>query len=861
MKTFLSTLFILFLHALIFGQKDKEHWFAPMKDQTNNPDQYQRLYLSTDRATDFPVYIYNNNILVGTVVISKGNPQKFDIIRDQIITTLDADLFRPINKGIHVKADFEFFANLRFSVLNHAEIVTSKGRGSMGTQFYAVVAPAAVSASSGSTVLNFMTSIIATEDNTSVTVSGYKSTVQFSNGTTGATHPTLTFTLNKGQSYIIEGKGNLAGNLNGFIGAKIVADKLVTVTNGNFNGQYSGNLPNNTDIVMDQAVSVDRLGQEFIIVKGNGTIGRNTEGALIVATENNTQIFVNDETVALSTLNEGQYFVIPDTKYKVHNGTHYNMAIRTTKNAYVYQLLAGDNGASEAATLGFNFIPPLNCYLPRKIDELGLIDENYIVSNGFPGGILNIPTRLNMITQKGAAVTVNGATPATTTGPFDVTGNANWVSYSIPNVTGNLTITSDRAITAGISAGNDAAGYGGYFAGFSSIPIILKLSGICIPDLILEVSNGFDSYQWYFNGQVIPGANSHTYTPQQPGNYTVQVVMNGCPPLMTVPYVVASRLDVKNDTIYACYIEADVNSGKFDLTTANVTVGAGPFTKKYYTSQANAISDVNPIANPNSYVTTSGSVVYVRVMNEEGCYSVAKITLLVKPPKYSTILKEKYICIDARTSLDAGPGYTSYEWSTGATTQSISGVSVGEYWVKLGHDGCFTLQKVKVTKLEDPVIQGLEITHNNVAVHAVGGTPPYQYSVDNLAWQTSNLFTGLSRGNHTFSVKDANDCSPVSVEVTVPNLINAITPNGDNFNDYVDYKELAFKDNFKFTIFDRYENQIFTGDRFTNYKWDGRHFDKKIVTGSYWYVVTWNESDRNKTPIKYTGWILVKNRD
>ena len=169
------------------------------------------------------------------------------------------------------------------------------------------------------------------------------------------------------------------------------------------------------------------------------------------------------------------------------------MAIRTTKNAYVYQLLAGDNGASEAATLGFNFIPPLNCYLPRKIDELGLIDENYIVSNGFPGGILNIPTRLNMITQKGAAVTVNGATPATTTGPFDVTGNANWVSYSIPNVTGNLTITSDRAITAGISAGHDAAGYGGYFAGFSSIHLILKLSGICIPDLILEVSNGFDS--------------------------------------------------------------------------------------------------------------------------------------------------------------------------------------------------------------------------------------------------------------------------------------------------------------------------------------------------------------------------------
>jgi hypothetical protein len=63
------------------------------------------------------------------------------------------------------------------------------------------------------------------------------------------------------------------------------------------------------------------------------------------------------------------------------------------------------------ATGGFNFIPALNCYLPKQINELGLIDENFVYSNGNPNGILNVPTKLNLITERGAVVTVNGVTP------------------------------------------------------------------------------------------------------------------------------------------------------------------------------------------------------------------------------------------------------------------------------------------------------------------------------------------------------------------------------------------------------------------------------------------------------------------
>ncbi len=48
----------------------------------------------------------------------------------------------------------------------------------------------------------------------------------------------------------------------------------------------------------------------------------------------------------------------------------------------------------------------------------------------------------------------------------------------------------------------------------------------------------------------------------------------------------------------------------------------------------------------------------------------------------------------------------------------------------------------------------------SITVNATGGTPPYQYSLDNLTWQTANVFYGLLAGDYTVYVKDANGCAP-----------------------------------------------------------------------------------------------------
>ena len=319
-------------------------------------------------------------------------------------------------------------------------------------------------------------------------------------------------------------------------------------------------------------------------------------------------------------------------------------------------------------------------------------------------------------------------------------------------------------------------------------------------------------------------------------------------------------LPAVNDAILqACAIETTLTLGLFNLTSANVTSETG-ITKKFYTTLANALAGTNEIQNPILYFSTSTEV-YVRVTSANSCFIIKKITLKVITPVKSTVLKDKIICIDERTTLDAGPGFDGYEWSTGATTQSIQGVPVGSYWVKLKTGNCYITQTVTVKAASNPVIASLDMTNNTITVNVEGGTAPYQYSLDGIKWQDSNILTGLPRGENKIFVRDFYNCEPLHVQITVPNLVNVITPNGDNINDFIDYTALAYKKNLVFKVYDRYGNKKFEADKIRNFKWDGTSGGKKIPTGTYWFTISWNENDKNSTPTNYNGWILVKNRE
>ncbi|WP_312389259.1 T9SS type B sorting domain-containing protein [Chryseobacterium sp.] len=354
--------------------------------------------------------------------------------------------------------------------------------------------------------------------------------------------------------------------------------------------------------------------------------------------------------------------------------------------------------------------------------------------------------------------------------------------------------------------------------------------------------------------------NPATFSSVETDVYVKINTSTGCTAIAKITLKLYPAPNVMEATNRTCFNTNNVSTGTFNLTTAAVTTDTG-ITKKYFTSYNDALAEINEIPNPLAYISANGTA-YIKVINSNGCGSIAKVNLNVIPPVYSTILKDQIICIENTTTLDAGSGFTSYLWSTGATTQSISNVGVGTYWVDLKTGDCILRQEVKVIPSESPVIKEIHQEGNTATVEVKGGKSPYQYSLDGIKWQESNIFSNLIRGENTFYVKDFYNCNPVIVTVTVPNLVNVITPNGDGYNDTINYSELGYKKNLSFVIYDRYGNKIFEGNAFNNYTWDGTIQGRKVPTQTYWYHISWDEPSKKDNPqIKLTGWILMKNRD
>ena len=112
----------------------------------------------------------------------------------------------------------------------------------------------------------------------------------------------------------------------------------------------------------------------------------------------------------------------------------------------------------------------------------------------------------------------------------------------------------------------------------------------------------------------------------------------------------------------------------------------------------------------------------------------------------------------------------------------------------------------------------------------------YEFSIDGINYQDSNIFSGLISGAYTVYVRDKNECGIAKDEIFLLMYPKFFTPNGDGYNDTWAIKYSHIEPNLKVDIFDRYGKLL---KRLTNKNsWDGKCNGHELPSTDYWFVVT-----------------------
>lgn len=435
-----------------YAQLSNKHWLPPLHSRDATAIENHYLYISTPETVPFQVTVTTGNgvpITGSPFTISQATPIVVSVGTGQptnmFLSLIDVNIIKN-DKGLILEGPKDFYVSFRMRAANHAETLISKGRPGIGTSFRLGSTPQGGEVS----IRNFVSSVMATENNTVINLSDYNTNVVFVSGTGNITSDTQTFTLNAGESVVFSGYTNVTANLTGFIGASLTATKPVAVSTGNATGGVS---TTGSDFTLDQIVSSSQIGTEYIFIQGNGL--PQMELPLIIADADNTDIFVNGNTTAAVTLNAGDYYLVPNSNYQ-GTGTNKNIFVKSSNPVFAYQLIGG---SASYPTSGLNFIPPLSCffqesvYLP-SINEIGTSTYN---------------SDLMILTYSNATITING-NPINTSQAQAVLGNTDWVTYRIAGYTGNVNVVSTGPVAVGVFGASGAAGYAGYYSGFGSAP-------------------------------------------------------------------------------------------------------------------------------------------------------------------------------------------------------------------------------------------------------------------------------------------------------------------------------------------------------------------------------------------------------
>lgn len=239
-----------------------------------------------------------------------------------------------------------------------------------------------------------------------------------------------------------------------------------------------------------------------------------------------------------------------------------------------------------------------------------------------------------------------------------------------------------------------------------------------------------------------------------------------------------------------------------------------------------------------SYLPQESGTFYAEaVKNELSCTPGTRTSVSLEIFEVPVISDEVLqLCPDTVLELHAGVEVIQYLWSTGETTSTINTSVPGNFSVTLiTQNGCTQIKYFEVNAVEEASIAGINSEENRVTINP-GNPGTFEYSIDGVNFQRSNIFEMVPGGIYTAYVRDLQQCFTATLEfphIVVPKFI---TPNNDGYNDHFQLNGVSWFEASEIRIFDRYGKIILYGTG-EDFKWDGTLNGKQLPAEDYWYEI------------------------
>lgn len=355
---------------------------------------------------------------------------------------------------------------------------------------------------------------------------------------------------------------------------------------------------------------------------------------------------------------------------------------------------------------------------------------------------------------------VHGGNPTTIADQFifDVLdqNNANWLHNQVflINIIQN-TLAASGTITQAISCNNGTNGQITITAAGGTAPFSYRINGMSAPSNVIGgLSAGTYSV-------VVTDGNGFTQTA---GTF-----------ILTNPSAITTSTSVVFD----------------DLT---ITANGGTGTLEY------SINGMN-FQSMGLFINLPEGVYNYTVRDANGCTATGSVAISSGALLATATQTASILCFGtaaAAITVNAIGGFAPYEYSINSAAYQSSNLftdlGVGTYMLMI-RDANSTIVSTAPITITQPtsIIADAAVLNNNVTVSASGGIGTLTYSLGGVP-QSSPIFNGLSNGDYTITVTDANGCTKtVTATVAVPTLeiVSAVALNVSPCDGHFDFAMTA----------------------------------------------------------------------